>query len=203
MSEERLILASASPRRRELMEKLQIPFTCEVSRVEETVPQGVTAEQTAEYLSGIKAGAVYEGHTGEGKTVIGSDTVVVLDGKIYGKPADADDAFRMLRELSGKTHRVLTGVTLLSDEGKESFTTATEVEFYDLSDEEIRSYLETGEPFDKAGAYGIQGYGALLVKRISGDYYTVMGFPIAEIARRLKKRGLKNKTENRKAVDLR
>lgn len=185
MSDAKLILASKSPRRRELMEKLQIPFACEPSDVEENVPAELTVEETAEYLSGIKAADVYLRHKGEGKTVIGSDTVVVLDGVIYGKPADRTDAFRMLRELSGRVHRVLTGVTLLSDAKTEHFTVATEVEFYDLTDAQIVRYLDTGEPFDKAGAYGIQGYGALLVKRINGDYYTVMGFPIGEIARRI------------------
>lgn len=186
MSKEKLILASKSPRRKELMEKLQLPFLCEPSDVEETVPAGIPVEKTAEYLSGIKAEDVYRRFRGEGKTVIGSDTVVILQDKIYGKPADRKDAFRMLRELSGKTHKVITGVTLLSDRGKESFSVETDVEFYDLTDDEINAYLDTGEPFDKAGAYGIQGYGALLVKRINGDYYTVMGFPIAEIARRIR-----------------
>jgi len=189
MSEEKLILASKSPRRRELMEKLRAPFLCEPSGVEEIIPEEIGVEKTAEYLSMIKAEDIYRKHAGQGKTVIGSDTVVVLDGVIYGKPKDRTDAFRMLKELSGKTHRVLTGVTIRSDEGRESFTTQTGVEFYDLTDEEISLYLDTGEPFDKAGAYGIQGYGALLVKKIDGDYYTVMGFPIAEIYQRLKKKG--------------
>jgi len=189
MSEEKLILASKSPRRRELMEKLQVPFLLEPSGVEEIIPEEIGVEKTAEYLSMIKAEDIYRKHAGQGKTVIGSDTVVVLDGVIYGKPKDRADAFRMLRELSGKTHRVLTGVTIRSDEGSESFTTQTGVEFYDLTDEEINRYLDTGEPFDKAGAYGIQGYGALLVKKIDGDYYTVMGFPIAEICRRLQAKG--------------
>jgi len=188
-AQEKLILASKSPRRRELMEKLQIPFACEPSDVEENIPADLPVEKTAEYLSEIKAEDVYLRHKGEGKAVIGSDTVVVLDNVIYGKPADREDAFRMLRNLSGKTHQVLTGVTLRSDSKKESFTVSTDVEFYELSDEQIMRYLDTGEPFDKAGAYGIQGYGALLVKRISGDYYSVMGFPIAEIARRIGQNG--------------
>jgi len=189
MSEEKLILASKSPRRRELMEKLQVPFSCEPSGVEEVIPEEISVEKTAEYLSMIKAADIYRKHAGQGRTVIGSDTVVVLDGVIFGKPKDRNDAFRMLRELSGKTHSVYTGVTVCSDEGTESFTEKTDVEFYDLTDEEINSYLDTGEPFDKAGAYGIQGYGALLVKKIDGDYYTVMGFPIAGIYRCLKEKG--------------
>jgi len=189
MSDVKLILASKSPRRRELMEKLQIPFACEPSDVEENVPAEITVEKTAEFLSKIKAEDVYLHHKGEGITVIGSDTIVVLDGEIYGKPKDRADAFNMLRNLSGKTHFVLTGVTLVSDLKEESFTVATEVEFYDLTDGQIENYLDTGEPFDKAGAYGIQGYGALLVKKINGDYYTVMGFPIAEISRRIDQNG--------------
>lgn len=183
--EEKLILASASPRRRELMEKLRVPFLCEPAAGEESVPEGTTAERTAELLSKGKAREVYGRHAGEDVTVIGSDTVVILSGQIMGKPADREDAFRMLRSLSGKTHVVSTGVTILGKNGEESFTSETEVTFYELTDEEIRSYIDTGEPMDKAGAYGIQGYGALLVKEIRGDYFTVMGFPIAEVYRRL------------------
>jgi len=186
MSKEKLILASKSPRRQELMEKLRIPFTAEPSKVEEIVPAGIPAEMIPQYLSRLKAEDIYRHHKGEGKTIIGSDTVVLLNGQIYGKPKDRQDAFRMLRDLSGKTHQVVTGVTLLGDEIDESFTTQTLVTFYELSDEEINAYLDTGEPFDKAGAYGIQGYGALLVKKIEGDYYTVVGFPIAEINQRIR-----------------
>ncbi|MDO4960390.1 MAG: Maf family protein [Eubacteriales bacterium] len=190
-NEHRLILASASPRRRELMEKLGRGFEVELSDADEAIPEGLPVEEIPEFLSFVKAEAVMKRHNDEDAVVIGSDTIVELDGVIYGKPGDNADAFRMLRALSGRTHRVMTGVTLLrSVPGtgsiiSDSFVSITEVTFYDLSDEEIDQYIATGEPADKAGAYGIQGQGAMLVEKISGDYYTVVGFPIAEIGRRL------------------
>ena len=180
-----LILASNSPRRRELMKKLGRPFFADPSRVEEKLPEGLETSMAAEYLSSIKAQEVYDRY-GDGElTVIGSDTVVLLDGKIFGKPRDEEDAKRMLRELSGRTHEVRTGVTIISEKGKQSFTSVTEVEFYPLSEKEIEDYAASGEPMDKAGAYGIQDQGALLVKEIRGDFFTVVGFPIAEVSRRL------------------
>lgn len=200
-----LILASASPRRRELMEKLHMPFFCEAASDPEVIPDGMPAALVPEYLAEHKAAEIlhrrlslsagFSEQTGasEPLTVIGSDTVVLCDGKILGKPKDSADAAHMLHLLSGRTHEVLTGVCILSATEnarnlvwKCSFTSRTEVTFYPLSDEEISSYIATEEPMDKAGAYGIQGGGALLVKNICGDYYTVMGFPIAEIARKLK-----------------
>ena len=181
-----IILASASPRRRQLLELAGIPFTVEVSNAEETVPEGLPVADTAAYLSGLKAGAVYEKHRGEGAVVIGSDTVVTVDGEIFGKPSDEADAFRMLRALSGRTHEVITGVTVRTEEKTVSFSNAAQVTFYELSDGEIRDYIATGEPFGKAGAYAIQGKGALLVKGIRGDVYTVIGLPVAELWRVLK-----------------
>ena len=186
-----VVLASASPRRRELMQRLGRPFVSETSPAKEIVPPEISTAETAEYLSGLKAHEIFARHDEQDLLVIGSDTIVVCDGKIFGKPADEEDAFRMLRTLSGRTHEVLTGVTLLwrrpgGGEGRLSFTSGTKVIFYDLSDKEIRDYIATGEPMDKAGAYGIQDEGALLIRGIEGDYYTVMGFPIGEINRRLK-----------------
>ncbi len=188
-----LILASASPRRRELMQRLQRPFVSEVWDAPEEVPSEISPGDTAEYLSGIKAAGIFQRHTEEDLIVIGSDTIVLLDGVIFGKPKDAADAKRMLRALSGRTHEVRTGVTILwrkrtggIREGCIHFTSSTGVTFYELDDSEIDAYVGSGEPMDKAGAYGIQEEGALLVKGIEGDYYTVMGFPIGEIYRRLK-----------------
>ena len=186
----RLILASRSPRRKELMQKFAAEFSCEPAVGEEIIPAGTPVTDTARVLSAQKAKEVYDRHKGEDVTVIGSDTVVVCDGKIYGKPKDEEDAKRMLRELSGKTHQVLTGVTILSGDFEESFTSATDVTFFPLSDAQIDAYVATGEPMDKAGAYGIQGLGALLVKKINGDYYTVVGFPVGEIAALLVKNGV-------------
>ena len=188
-----LILASASPRRRELMQRLQRPFVSEVWDAPEAVPPEISPADTAEYLSGIKAAGIFQRHKEEDLIVIGSDTIVLLDGVIFGKPKDAADAKRMLRALSGRTHEVRTGVTIFwrkpagdAREGCIHFTSSTGVTFYELDDTEIDAYVESGEPMDKAGAYGIQEEGALLVKGIEGDYYTVMGFPIGEIYRRLK-----------------
>ena len=189
-----ILLASSSPRRREILEMLGLNFKVIPSSADETVPKGLSPAQTVEYLSGIKAEAVFKKHLAEAVTVIGSDTVVIADGVIYGKPTDRDDAFRMLRALSGKTHQVMTGVTILRSDGngeciKKSFTSTTDVWFYDLTDEEIRDYIDSGEPMDKAGAYGIQGQGVFFVEKIDGDYNTVVGFPLAAVGRVLSDRG--------------
>ena len=185
----KLILASGSPRRRELMEKLGIPFEVEVSEADETLPDDIAAEDAALYLSGIKANAVYNLYYEDHMVVIGADTVVIYDGAIYGKPKDEEDAFRMLKTLSGNTHRVITGVTVIAGDGDEeqeiTFSNSSEVTFYELSDEEIRDYIATGEPMDKAGAYGIQDHGALLIEHIDGDFYSVMGLPVAQLSRAL------------------
>lgn len=175
------ILASGSPRRRELLSYIIPEYKCEVSGCEEFVPEGTPIERVPALLAEQKALAVAEKYPND--TVIGSDTIVVLDGKIYGKPKDKSDAHRMLRTLSGRTHTVLTGVAVAENGTVRSFVKSTEVEFYELSDEFIDRYIETGDPMDKAGAYGIQGKGAPLVKGITGDYFNVMGFPIAEAAR--------------------
>ena len=179
-----IILASASPRRKELLTMAGIEYTCIPSDAEENVPEGLDACAVPEYLSGVKAKAVFHQHPND--TVIGSDTIVYIDGKILGKPANKDEAFQMLKMLSGRTHTVYTGVTILSPGKEDRFTSSTAVEFYELSDEEILQYIDSGEPMDKAGSYGIQGLGAVLVKKITGDYFTVMGLPIAETVRRLK-----------------
>ncbi len=181
-----LILASQSPRRSELMEKAGFTFTCIPSHYEEVIPDHVPIPEVPRFLSLGKANDIFKDHPDD--TVIGSDTIVAVDGQILGKPKNEEDAFRMLRLLSGKTHQVHTGVAILAPGREESFVSSTEVEFYDLSDDEIRAYIATGEPMDKAGAYGIQGKGCVLVKAIRGDYYTIMGFPIAEIAQRLRQR---------------
>ena len=179
----KLILASQSPRRRELLELAGLTFECIPSRAEEHIPEGIPAEKVPALLAESKARDILRSHPDA--IVLGSDTIVVCDGDILGKPADEEDAFRMLSELSGRTHMVYTGVAILSADQQTVFTTGTAVEFYPLTEKEIRDYIRTGEPMDKAGAYGIQGRGALLVKKIDGDYYTVMGLPIAEVVRHL------------------
>lgn len=179
-----IILASASPRRKELLSMAGINYTCIPSDAAETVPEGLSASAIPEYLSGLKADAVFCQHPTD--TVIGSDTIVYIDGRVLGKPGSKSEAYVMLKTLSGRKHTVYTGVTILSPGREDRFTSSTEVEFYELSDEEILNYIDSGEPMDKAGAYGIQGLGAVLVKRIIGDYFTVMGLPIAETVRRLR-----------------
>ena len=192
---QKYILASGSPRRKELMSLIREDFTVEIPGVDETVPENVNIRDMAEYLSGIKAGAVFDGHDNEAVVVTGSDTVVIYGDRVLGKPRSRQDAYDMLKTLSGRTHEVRTGVTVIyrtesGEEGRLSFTDHAKVEFYELTDQEIEEYISTGEPLDKAGAYGIQGRGALLVRKIDGDYYSVVGFPVGRLNRELKAHGL-------------
>ncbi len=178
-----LILASGSPRRRELLSVITADFSVVVSDAEETIGPGTPPHRAVEELALQKALAVFEAH-GD-CAVIGSDTVVALDGRILGKPGSREEAAEMLGTLSGREHTVFTGVAVLAPGVRRVFHCATQVEFYPLSGEEIAWYVSTGEPMDKAGAYGIQGQGSLLVKGIRGDYFNVMGFPVAEVWRHL------------------
>lgn len=149
---------------------------------EEVLPEKISPENAVLTLSEQKADEIYREHRGE--VIVAADTIVAIDGKILGKPVDEKDAFAMLKTLSGRVHEVFTGVCVIFANGrKERFFEETKVEFYELSDAEIAAYIKTGEPMDKAGAYGIQGKGALLVKRIDGDYYNVMGLPVARLLR--------------------
>lgn len=181
-----LILASQSPRRRELMGRITEHFTVVVSDVEEVRDPAWPVQELPRYLAAQKAEAVSKSRPDA--LVIGADTIVALDGTVLGKPRDDEDAFLMLKNLSGKTHKVLTGVAFYRG-GKElsSFVQTTEVDFYPLSDRQIRRYLVTGEHRDKAGAYGIQGFGGLFVEGIRGDYFNVVGFPLAKVAKELEK----------------
>ena len=179
----RFILASKSPRRQELLQVITDDFEIIVSEVEEILPEGILPEEAPVYLSRIKAEAVAADHPD--RVVIGADTVVILDSEVLGKPRDKDDAIRMLRALSGRVHTVVTGCSLIKGEHKLSFSEITHVEFYPLSGREIEEYIATGEPFDKAGAYGIQGKGSVLVRRIEGDFFNVMGLPVGRLKREL------------------
>lgn len=185
----RMILASASPRRRELLEKLGYSFEVIPSGAEENITE-TEPVAVVEKLSRIKAADVFAMEKSEDVLVIGADTIVAHEGKIMGKPGSREEAVSMLRGLSGRTHRVYTGVTLCSRKnGKETVRTfheCTEVTFFPLSEEEIRDYVNTGEPMDKAGSYGIQGQGALLVEKIAGDYNNVVGLPVARLNREIK-----------------
>lgn len=175
-----VILASASPRRKELLELICDSFRVIPSDSEETVPDGTPAEDTAQLLSDIKCSCIAQVY--DNSIVIGCDTVVICGGDVMGKPADKADAERMLRNLSGKGHKVITGVTLAYKGKKRSFSEVTEVIFKPLSDEDIDVYLKSGEPFDKAGAYGIQGLGSLMVEGIDGDFFNVVGLPVSRLA---------------------
>ncbi len=179
-----IILASGSPRRQELLKFITEDFEICPVNAEETIPEGMPVQMAAAFLADMKASACAK--LFPDKIIIGCDTIVIYDDEIMGKPENREDAFRMLRKLSGEVHSVLTGVSLYYNTQTTVFTTETRVEFYTLSDEEIYTYLDTGEPFDKAGAYGIQGKGSLLVRAIEGDYFNVVGLPVASLSRNLK-----------------
>ncbi len=179
-----VILASASPRRRELLGYIYKDFEVLPSDVDENIPADISVFEAAEYLAVKKAAFIAENHADS--LVIGCDTVVISDGKILGKPKDKLEAFEMLSSLSGKTHKVCTGVALFYAGKSLSFTDETSVTFYNLSAKEIEEYIASGNPFDKAGAYGIQDEEFLPVKGIIGDYFNVVGLPIGRIKRTIK-----------------
>ena len=176
-----IILASKSPRRKELLSIITNDFVIKTADVDETLPENIAPDKAVEYLSKIKA----EPFKNENDIVIGADTVVAIDGKILGKPKDKADAYNMLKMLSGKEHSVFTGVTVIGQSKADTFSVETRVKFFDLTDDEINDYINTGEPFDKAGGYGIQGKGSLLVEKIDGDYFNVVGLPVSRLAKSL------------------
>lgn len=183
MREYDVILASSSPRRREL-----IKLICPQARIlppdcDERLPADTRIEKAAEYLSDLKCRSVAEKF--EDSVVIGCDTIVISDGAIFGKPKDEQDAKRMLLALSGKEHHVISGVTIGYKKKFLSFSVSTGVTFRALSEEDIDLYISSGEPMDKAGAYAIQGLGSLMVAKIDGEFYNVVGLPVSEIAEKL------------------
>lgn len=198
----RIILASQSPRRRELLTQIGVPFTVEVSDTDENV-SGTEPAAIVQELARRKALAVASNHAGEAALVIGADTIVVYEGEVLGKPKDPDDARRMLRELSGNAHQVYTGVCVIEVPGDEggcrevsddpqsecrsiretAFAERTDVFVSPLTDAEIDAYIATGEPFDKAGSYGIQGIFARHIEKIEGDYTNVVGLPVGRLWR--------------------
>ncbi len=183
-TEDKIILASASPRRRELMGIITDNFEIITADVDETIEDGTSPEKAVMQLSLKKAEAVSEKY--RGRTVIGADTVVVCDGRILGKPENRENACEMLKMLSGRTHFVFTGVTITDGEKADTFFVSSDVTFFEMTDREILSYVESGEPDDKAGAYAIQGKGSLFVEKINGDYFNIVGFPVSEVNRHLK-----------------
>ncbi len=193
----KFILASGSPRRREILKNAGYDFEVMTADADETLPQDIAPEDAVLYLAQLKGDAAAEK---TGLTVVSADTVVALSGKILGKPKDEADAANMLAALSGKTHSVFTGVCIQNAEKKVKFCEQTLVEFYSLSEKEISDYVLTKEPMDKAGAYGIQGLGALLVKRINGDYLNVVGLPLARLSRELAKFGIKRRINKNEII---
>jgi septum formation protein len=184
-----LVLASASPRRGELLRNAGIAFVAQAAEIDETPMTGESPRECAERLAREKAVAVHGQRPGE--LVLGADTMVVVDGAILGKPADAADAARMLRMLSGRTHEVITGVCLVGPVGGESVRSeVTRVTMSELPEDAIRDYVASGEPMDKAGAYAIQGMASRWIPRIEGDYANVVGLPVALVYRMLRERGV-------------
>ncbi len=185
-----IILASASPRRWELLKQIGLSFTVQVSNVEENKFKGDNPQKWVEQLAKDKASSVASSL--KQGLVIGADTVVFKDGKILGKPKSECEAYDMLSFLSGAEHQVLTGIAIIDAMSGESYIDSeiTRVKFRQLTEQEINAYIATGEPFDKAGAYGIQGLGALLVESITGCYFNVVGLPLQKLAQGLKRFGV-------------
>jgi len=175
----RIVLASQSPRRRELLSLIGIPHEVRPADLDESILPGESPTEHAERLARSKAEAVAA--RDPAAVVIGSDTIVVLDGEILGKPRDAGEAATMLRRLSGRTHTVHTAVAVARNGRTVSGVESVEVTFRPLTDAQIETYIATGEPMDKAGAYGIQGYGAVIVERVHGDYFAVMGLALGRL----------------------
>jgi septum formation protein len=185
-----LVLASQSPRRRELLALIGLAHEVRPADIDESYLEGETPEQHCERLARGKANTLAGRVSGEA-VIIGSDTIVVVDGQVLGKPDDAADAARMLRMLSGRSHTVLTAVAVARKGRLESAVERVSVSFREIDDSEIGAYIATREPMDKAGAYGIQGYGATIVSRIEGDYFAVMGLALNLLVRLLARVGLR------------
>jgi septum formation protein len=187
-----IILASQSPRRKMLLEWAEVNFEVIVRHTDEDYPDGLTLSEIAVHIAQKKALAVrayvkdaFHGQLAN-KTILAADTVVVLDEQVIGKPRDRKDAIRILRSLSGRKHKVITGVVILHGEGETAFSDITEVEFHSLSDEQIEFYVDKYEPYDKAGAYAIQEWiGVVGIRSINGDFYNVMGLPVSRVIQAL------------------
>lgn len=185
----RIVLASGSPRRQELLRRIGVAeFDVRVPEVEEYFPAGLTPEETVCYISREKSQAV---EAAEDEIVITADTMVFLDDQRLGKPQDEADALRMLTALQGRRHTVCTGVTVRQGDRVLTESEATGVIFRPAEESELRAYIATGEPMDKAGSYGVQGKGALLVERLEGDFFNVMGLPVLRLSRMLTQFGIK------------
>ena len=178
----RFVLASQSPRRQQLLQLLRVSFEVRPADIDEAMDPNLPPQQEVARVSKLKAEAT---PCESGDVVIAADTIVVLQDKVLGKPADKADAIATLRALSGRDHQVMTGITVLRDGKAVTHTEITDVQFRPLTEDEILRYVETGEPMDKAGSYGIQGYAAPFVEGIRGDYYNVMGLPVCRLQQML------------------
>jgi len=180
----RIILASASPRRQELLKELDLEFEIKAADIDESINTNNDLEEEIKKLAYRKAKHIYD--SCPDALVIGADTIVTVDKQILGKPKDEEDAYHMLKTIQGRSHQVITGVALISKDKEDCFFSTSKVYMNEMDDEEIWNYIKTKEPLDKAGAYAIQGKAAKFISSIEGDYYAIMGLPIAEIYRRLK-----------------
>lgn len=185
-----IILASRSPRRQELLARMGLEFTVKASRIDEKMDPFAHPSDEVARISLAKAQAVV-GSCNPEDIIISADTIVVCDGLMMGKPHSESEAFSMLRRLSGRDHQVMTGLTVLGGGRTENLTVTTTLRFRALSDQEIRNYIATGEPMDKAGGYGIQGFASMFVVGLDGDYYNVMGLPICTLTVLLRRFGVK------------
>ena len=187
---QKIILASKSPRRKQLLEWAQIPFESESSETDESYPDGLLPHEVAIHIAKDKALVVQQSNNFKGikLPVLAADTIVVLNNEIIGKPPNRSDAIKILQKLSGKKHFVITGVVILFGKKEIVFADSTEVEFHEITDEQIEFYVDTYNPFDKAGAYAIQEWiGVVGIKGINGDFYNVMGLPISRVVMELQK----------------
>ena len=188
---ERIVLASQSPRRKQLLEWAEIPFDIIVKETAETYPEGLAIEKVPVYIAREKALAV-KPNIAESRIILAADTVVVLKDRIIGKPKDRNDAFAILSSLSGNKHRVITGVVLMRNEEELSFFDSTEVAFHELTESQISFYVDKYKPYDKAGAYAIQEWiGVVGIKEVKGDFYNVMGLPVSRVVKHLQQMGFK------------
>ena len=178
---ERIILASQSPRRKQLLEWAEIPFDVIVKETDEMYPASLSIEKVPVYIARNKALAVKE-ELSHDRLILAADTIVVLNGKVIGKPTSKENALQILSELSGQVHQVITGVVLMRDDTEMAFADITEVEFHQLSKQQIEFYVNKYKPYDKAGAYAIQEWiGVVGIKRVKGDFYNVMGLPVSRV----------------------
>ena len=181
LSQYKIVLGSGSPRRRELIEHLKVPYSIRVSDVDEIIPVGMNPQDVPVYLSELKSNHLAKA-MGDDELIITADTIVIVDDEILGKPVDREDGYGMIKKMSGRTHQVVTGITIRTADEKISASDLSEVTFLSVSDEEIYWYIDNFSPMDKAGAYGIQDWiGSCKISNISGSYYNIMGLPMHKL----------------------